>query len=156
MNAIAVRAAGSVMLVACACASLTGCTRVFDGHPLGGAHSVPTAGTSRSTPGNSTGPAVPPATPTTTVSPAPVARVYRITTDRTGFVVTTRLAGTSAQTRVPGLSWSKTFAPGSGTAPVVSATADPSAGFIECTVTVDGVLQLRTRAGGPGASIQCS
>ncbi|MGH8963138.1 MAG: hypothetical protein ACRDWT_18435 [Jatrophihabitantaceae bacterium] len=77
-------------------------------------------------------------------------------TDGSGFLVTTTVAGSRAQTRVTGQVWIKTFRLAPGISAEIAATADSTARFIQCTVTVDGTVRIMTRAGGPDAAIRCS
>lgn len=135
-------------LVTCGC--LTGCTQVSSGQ----GPRLPTPKISR----QSAGPrqsTVPQPGQTSASRPMP-ARVYRIMTDGPGFLVTTTVAGSRAQTRVTGQVWIKTFRLAPGISAEISATADSTARFIQCTVTVDGTVRIVTRAGGPDAAIRCS
>jgi hypothetical protein len=83
--------------------------------------------------------------------------VYRVTSDRAGFLVTSRLGTAHQQWRATQKSWTHTFAlPGSDATPVIDAAAGPGASFIECTVSVLGSAVARIRAGGAHAKVECS
>lgn len=127
-----------------------GCTNTVSGRPasaLSPPAAPPASETSTSAPASPTQPGV----------PSRDGRTYRISSDRGGFLVTSRQGGTTQQWRTTDQTWTHTFyPPGAGPLPVIRAVAEPSASFIECTVTAAGVTVARIRSGGPDARVECS